>query len=543
MMRQRLAGRFFLGIALLLVVALVAAACGGDDDEDEAAAPVPVATEPVEAAAAVEPAEPVSEEEVMVERGTLRHVHNHQWGGQESMDPAAPTSFQEPVQWVYDRLVRLDFDGKPAPELATSFAVDSTLQKWTFNLEEGVTFSDGSAFTAEDVIYSFEHQLDPNVGSQLGSVLAIIDADNFETPDPYTLVVNLNQGHADFPLLLRHYAMRIISADASAETLRVSGLGTGPFVTEVLEVDGVSVFNSRDDYWQRLPGVERITEVGISDSDARVQALLAGQTDFQRLLTPPQASLFEGNPNFVIQENSTGLIQNLAMIVTEPPFDDARVRKALKLVVDADEMIEVAVQGHGNRACNNPVWPVDQYYLLQDCPQDIDAAKALLAEAGYADGLTIELATSQLSPQWIPIATVYREQAALAGVTVEINQVPSDGYWSDVWMVHPFLHSNWTLQSADSFMSMVFRCGADWGENFWCNDDFEQTLDAAQAEPDFDRRKALYHQVQMIQVEDGGMIAPFFQTGLRVLSARVKGMEPEHMGFEFPWHEFSIEKP
>ena len=560
-MQGRLGGKSLIGIALLvLLVVLVAAACGGDDDELAAPAPAAPAAPAAEAeevsAMAGEPEQPEAAAAAVAAptaaaaelaqatdvRGTFRHSHNFQWGGAENMDPASPARFQEPIQWTMDRLLGLDFDGVPSPTLAKSWSVTANAMQWTFNIQEGVEFHNGTPMTSQDVVYSIQHHLDPDVGSQLSSVLDFIDPIGFETPDDSTVVINLLKGHADLPLLMRHYALRIIP-DGSASTIGDTGIGTGPFIMESFDLDGVSIFVSNDNYWRGLPGAQMFTEVGIGDADARVQAVLADQLDITWHMTPAQGLLFEGNDKFVLQENGSGFIHNIAMIVTEPPYDDIRVRQALKFVVDPDEMIAVVMQGHGIPACNNPVRPFDLYYLPTECPQDIEQARALLAEAGYADGLTIEFAASNLRAQWIPIGTVYKEQAAEAGVTVEIKQVPSDGYWSNIWMVHPFAMSNWALRHADQFLNEAFRCGASWGEYFWCNSEFEGLLDAARAEVDFEQRKANYQRAQEILIEESGMIAPFFQNEIRVLNARVQGIDERVISFEYPWHEISIVEP
>ena len=549
MVRGRLIGKSLVALVLLLSLALVASACG-DDDEDEAAELAPAATEvPVteadevmeEEAAVAEPEEAEEMmEEVAMARGVLRERHNTAYAGVANMDPADPARWWPPIMIVYDKPLGIDYGGVPRPIILTDWSVDETAKRWTFGVRDDVTFSDGSALTAHDVKYTFRHYTDPDVGGQLMSILNIIDRDNIEVPDDNTMILNLNRPHVDIPVLFRHYSMRVIP-DESGPTIKENPIGSGPFLVEHLTYDGVSRFPARDDYWLGTPGVERIEIIGIGDQQAVVNAVLADQLEMARGLTVAQLQQFEGNDDFEIQENAAGSVQMLVMIVTEPPFDDVRVREAMKRVVDPEEIVAVVMQGHATVACNNPVWPFDQYYLPQDCPQDLQGAMDLLAEAGYPDGLTVELGTSELSEIWTPIATVYKEQAALAGITIDIKQYPSDGYWTYPWMVEPFTHTNWGYNDADSFLSQAFRCGAAWGEAFWCNDEFEAAMDSAQAEPDFATRKAHYQRAQQIQVDDGGEVGVFFQNGIRVISKRMHGMDPRVLWSEYPWHEFTVD--
>ena len=474
--------------------------------------------------------------------GTVNLVHERIWAGMENLDAMSTTYFIPTVELLQDRLVRLDLEGVPTPMLATSWEVSPTADRYTFNLRQGVTFADGSPMTSQDVLYTMQRALDGEISGQLAETLAFIDPMGFETPDDHSIVFNLSQAHVDLPLLLRDFSLRVIP-DGSGDTIAMTGMGTGPFALDELDVDGVTRVSARDDYWDGVPGAEAMTIVGIADSDARVQALLAGQIHMIEHLTIGQAQLFEGDSDFQIQESPTGTVLGIAMITTEPPFDDPLVRQALKLVVDPDEMIAIVMQGHGTAACNTPVWPVDQYYLPQECSQDIEQARALLAEAGYPDGLNVEFAFSDAMSGWTEMATVYQQQAAQAGITIELSQVPAEAFWSEVWMIHPFATTGWWMQPAGPMLNTAFRCDSSWNETFWCSQEFDQLMDAAQMEVDFDTRRGLYRSAQEIQAGDSGMIAPFFINEIRALDSRLQGLAPQTMTLDFPWHEFRIVEP
>ncbi len=522
--------------SLMLAGAIVLAACG------TAATDEPPAVAPVEE----EPAAPVEEEpaapvEVVAEdtRGTLRWVHYNQWGGQESLDPFSPTRFLPVIYRLYDRLVVLDANGVPSADLATSWEPDATGQTWTFHLREGVKFHDGTPLTAQDVVYSFTHMLDPDLASPLASTLNVFDPEGIETPDDLTVVFNLNAPHADFPFLLTDYRARII-ADGSADTIEETGNGTGAFILEVMDLEGTTALVANDDYWAGKPALARITVVGIGDSDARVQALLADQIDYDEEMAAEVIQLFEGNSQFVIQNNPAGYWQTMVMNVTEAPFDDPRVREAMKLVLDSEEALAIVLEGSGTVACHNPVFPGDQYYLKRECAQNIERAKELLAEAGYPDGLTVELTVSDVDPLMVPLAVVYQEQAAKAGITVEINQIPSDAFWSEAWLVVPFVGSHWGERPADQVLNEVFRCGASWGEAYWCNDEFEQKLDEARNTLNFDERKVVYQRLQELQASEGGEIIPFFVNNIRIFNSRLQGVGASFQFSNMPYYLWSI---
>ena len=491
-------------------------------------------------------AAPAMEMEVIVEGGIHRTIHELGWGGMEVLDPAASTVWEPPIYLVWDRLVTLDIEtGRAVPALAASWQTNADATQWTFDLRTGVTHSDGTPFTAADVAYTTARHLDPNIGSGFRAELEIVDPDMIETPDDHTIVYNLRSANVDFPSLLASRYFRMVP-DGSGESLKDNPIGTGAFTVDSAEPDGISVFTARSDYWDSTPLLGRVTFASIADHDAQINATLAGQVDIAGVitsLTASQASLFEGDPEFYLQESPRGQIQELIMITTEPPFDDVRVRQALKLVVDPNEMIAVVGQGSGFPACNSPAWPTDPYYLPQDCPQDIERARELLAEAGFPDGLTVEIETSNLTPMMIPMATVYKEQAALAGITVEISQAPADGYWSSTWMVHPFSSSYYTIKPLDQFLSVTFRCGAAWNETFWCSEEQDMLQDQARATLDFDERKELCQETQRIIAEEGGMIAPFFSNFIRAVNVRLQGLPQLAIFSDYPYHQFRIVEP
>ena len=480
--------------------------------------------------------EPVSEQSV------LRIVAEEDWGGAESIDPASASRDIPSIKLLYSQMIRLDKENfsSPTPDLIESWEPDATGLTWTLHVRQGVTFHDGTPLTAADIIYTIRHIADPEVGSPVATTLAIIDVDRLEAPDDHTVILHLNNAHSDFPLLMTDYRIRVIkdgSADDpdSPDYILKTGIGTGPFMLDTYDLDTVTTFNAFPDYWEGTPGVDRVEVLRISDTDAWVRAMLAGQVDFLRQgsVKNENMPLFQGADDFVIHSFASGEWANLAMNVNLPPFDDVRVMQAMKLVVDRQEMMDVIVGGQGVIACDTPVWPGDPYYLEQTCEQDIDGAIALLAEAGYPDGLDVVLTVSTANPWMIPMAVVYKEQAALAGIRVEISEVPSDGYWSDTWRVMPFVGSHWGERNADQALSEIFSCESTNNETYYCSEEFDQILLDARSELDFDKRQALFQAAQLMVREESGVINPFFRLSNRILSTRVGGIDPGDRDYYF----------
>lgn len=459
---------------------------------------------------------------------TLRIPHELGYGGSESLDPISPQRFYEAIQNMYSRLVRQGDDGRPSPDLALSWDATPDAKEWTFKLRPGVTFHNGNAFTAEDVAFSLMRTQSETIDSPTKGVMEIID--HVEVVDDMTAKVVLKQTHADFPLLVMDYRIKMLDAETCGNDLDAlceGGVGTGPYKLVELDALGTTTLERFDAYYGGTPGVQSMELIAIADQNARVAALQAGQVDFIYALSAEQVPLFANDPNFTVQSVPTGRWVGMVMNTTVAPFDDPRVRKAIRMSADRDALGKL-VYGKGGfiPTCDHPVWSGDQYRADIKCDRDIEGAKALLAEAGYAEGLTVELFVSDISEGAVKMAEVLQNQAKDAGITIELVQAPSDGYWGDVWMKEPFFATGWSQRPTDQILNEAYRSTAAWNETAWNSADFDAGLDAARGELDFDKRKALYGELQKELWENGGSFIPVHLNTVRAFSSKLSGIQP-----------------
>lgn len=518
---------------LIALILLLVSACSTDT-------PTPTTEPDPTETTVMESEENVTETEEVVEaeedaRGVLRIPHWLTFNGSESLDPASPVEFTFVSSMLYDRLVGLAEDGSPEPSLATEWTANEDATEWTFTLRDDVTFHDGQAMTSADVVYTFEHLLDPATEAPAAATLGLIDG--VEAPAPDTAVFQLAQGHADFPLLLTSRFTGIVPAD-SADTIGETGIGSGPFKLESLDVEGTTVLVANDTYWQGQPGLASIELPAISDSDARSLALQSGQIDLVLEMSATQSELFADNDSFTILRFPSGKWPTLAMRTDVAPFDDVRVRQAMRMVADRQQMIDLIVNGAGTPSCDTPVAPTDVYRWEGDCPQDIEAAKALLADAGYADGIDVTLFATDAFPELIPLAEVYQQQAAAADINITLEIAPSDSFWTDVWLVESFYTSLWFERAADNILNLVWRSTADWNESNFQNPEFDQLLDDARRELDFETRRDLYRSAQQLIYTDGGSLIPFHVDNFHIMSAELSGMQARDFQ-HIDWHKIS----
>jgi peptide/nickel transport system substrate-binding protein len=295
------------------------------------------------------------------------------------------------------------------------------------------------------------------------------------------------------------------------------------------------------DYYAGPPGVERMEIIGIPDAQARLQALLGGQIDMESGITPQQRVMFDGSDKFYIQEVPTGNWRGIVFRTDVEPFSDLRVRKAVRMAADRDALLALVEGGNGNVACDTPVGPADQYRADLSCPQDIEGAKALLAEAGFPDGIDVDVHVATLEATWPAMAEAYQAQAAEAGIRVNIVQVPTDGFWSEVWMKKDVVMTRWNERPADQALHEIYLSTAKWNESYYKDDGFDAMLAEARRELDFDMRKAIYVKAQEHLQETAGTLIPYHVTKLIGATSRVKNLDAvENMSIR--WYKITVDE-
>lgn len=473
--------------------------------------------------------------------GVFRMSHAVGSGSASDVDPASRGRVFEITDKLMSRVVRQDLNGKPSPDLALSWSSNAAATEWTFKLRTGVKFHNGASFSADDVVYSLQRVQDEKTGSPARATISMIKT--IEAVDASTVKMTLTEPFADLPLILTDYRLRIIPKDSGA-TIATTGIGTGPFKLEKLDPQGTTVLVANPDYFGGKPGVARVEVIGIPDAQARLQALLGGQIDMVPSVTQQQRVLLERSNRHKVQVIRTGNWRGIVFNTQAKPFDDVRVRQAIKAAVDRKAMLELAASGGGELGCDTPVGPADQYRVqhdvAKDCPQDIAKAKSLLAAAGYPNGIDIELHVATIEAVWPAIAEAFQQQVAPAGIRVKITQVPSDGYWSNVWIKKDAVMTRWNDRPADAIMNEVFRSGTRWNESRFADPKFDAMLDAARRELDFDKRKARYIEAQEYLRANSGTLVAFHATVFAGVSARVKDLDPvEYLSIR--WHTVKVD--
>jgi peptide/nickel transport system substrate-binding protein len=477
--------------------------------------------------------------------GTLR-IARPLGGGDSnaaSLYPASPNNIFETVRAIYDHLARPDNrTNQPVPHLAESWESDATARRWTVRLRDDAKFHDGKAVTAEDVAYTFQQLLNPDLGSPSGALLSgLVDPDGITAKDTRTVVFNMKKPDADLPALFLPEHCGIIQA-GTIDSVGKSGLGSGPFKVDEFEPGSNLrvVVSANDAYWGGKPALKQIIYTSLQDPQARQNALVGGEVDmlFYDNLTYQAAARLAKQKHIVIQDGVSGFWQSISMKTDSKPFNDPRVRQAFKLAVDPDALIQGVLGGKGVPANDSPVMPGDPVRTPFKRSQDLEAARSLLKAAGYGDGLQVDFYTSDISTVTVPLAVSYQAMVKEAGITVDLKQTAPDSYWDQAYGKHPLYSDYFNQYPADAILSLVFRPGGSWNSTAYDNPKLTKALDAARAETDEARRREKYIEAQHIVVEDAPNVIPFFQNRLRAVSTRVTGLTA---GEDIPdWTKISV---
>lgn len=470
-------------------------------------------------------AAPGRQDETPVRGGSLRVGVP---GAAETFDPNVAFVFEAiwPCELLYSSLIRITPELVLEPELATAWEPNEDLTQWTFTLREGVKWHDGGEFTSADVVATFDRIQDPDLASPFRTAIAMLD--HTEATAPNEVVFHLNAPFGEYPELMSAYLSRIVPAGKTDDLAR-NPIGTGPYVLSDYVPGERTVLRRFEDFWdaEGQGFIDEISYLAIPEEATKAAALVGGQIELANEFQPISLPILQ-SPKITVAEISSPGHQPIFMDVNEPPFDDPLVRTAMKKVVDRNGVVAVVLQGHGEAAADQPVPPFDPNYGNIPIPeQDIDGAIALLAEAGYPDGLDLVLHTSPGRAGMLETALTFKDMAAPAGIRVEIQSHPIDNYWADIWKKVPFFTSNWSGRpTAEQILSLIYMCDASASEGNWCNAGFDELIVASRSTSDPEERLAVLTEAQQILADEGPAIIPYFRSYITAHSSRLHGFVP-----------------
>jgi peptide/nickel transport system substrate-binding protein len=353
--------------------------------------------------------------------------------------------------------------------------------------------------------------------------------ENFSASDANTVKVTLESAQVELPLMLATKHGMIVKNGATTEELRFHPIGTGPFMLkELVPGELKRTFQRNPDYWREgLPKSECLTVSAVQEPVARAAAILSGDADMLMIVDPTTVPTLQEKPEIQLVQAKGGTALTMGMFNDTPPFDNVKVRQAMKLVVDREAMVKTALLGFGIAGNDNPILPSSpDAYTTEIKARDVAKAKQLLAEAGHPDGLSVDLYVGEVYPGIMPMAQAYQQMAAEAGITVNLIVGPAGEFWDNVWMKYPFTVSTWGMRPTPLALSVAYRKAAKWNETHFYRDDFDALLDKAAVTLDADARRKVYQDAQRMIAEEGGTIIPMFSATVAALRPGCTGYTP-----------------
>ena len=437
---------------------------------------------------------------------------------------------------LYEPLVGLTPAAQPVNVLAEELTPNANATEWTIRVKQGITFHNGKPLTADDVIYTFRSILNPKAPGSAAAGLASIDAKGLTKLDTYTVRIPCSTPFATLgeALAIPGYSA-IIPVGSNPD---VAGVGTGPFKVKSFSPGTQSTFVRYNDYWKGgSPYLDEIVITDYADQTSQVNALLAGQIDAVNLLSEDVISEVQGESKNVLLSAGGGW-NPFTMRVDAKPFNDVRVRQAMRLVVDRQQMMDLVFGGFGTLGNDVfGIWAPEYDHSLPQRHQDIDQAKSLLKAAGH-DNLTVTLVTSDIGQGTTQAAQVLAQQATAAGIKVNLDTVTVTDFYGPGYLKWVFAQDYWYFNFYLPQVGLATLPTAPFNECHYHNPAYNKLYAEAIATVDTAKRQELAHEMQLIDYTDGGYIIPFFPPVIDGYGSNVNGLVPSKGGLSLNGYDF-----
>ncbi len=459
---------------------------------------------------------------------------------------------------LLEHLVHYNADGSFTPVLLEGWEINEDATQYTLKLKQGIKWNNGDDFTSADVAANFEGWCDTSIeGNSVATRMGpLVDADTgqlraggIETPDDHTVVLNLPTpditlvaGIADYPGAIVHRSKIGVNTVEDSDML-----GTGAYILDDYSVGEKSVWvkNPNHTWWNADNGayLDRVEFIDYGTDPATILAAVEAEEvdmvyesvgDFVDILTGLGMNVSEAvtAATIITRTNQAAEVDGMQ------PYADARVRRALAMAVDNAVCLELGYANRGTVAENHHVSPIHPAYAeLPPQAHDPEGAMALMAEAGMAD---FEHEIISLDDGWEKDTTdAVAAQLRDAGMNVKRTVLPGSTFWND-WAKYPFSSTTWNQRPfGTQVLALAYKTGVPWNETAFANEEFDRTLDEANAIADVDARREKMRRLEEIMQEEGVIIQPFWRSIYNHSRSEVVGAEM-HPQFEIKYQHIGF---
>jgi peptide/nickel transport system substrate-binding protein len=431
----------------------------------------------------------------------------------------------------FDSKFKLAFNG-----LAESIEHNKKGDVWTIRVRNGIEFHNGKTLGAADVIYSLQRLIKPKLGLFGGAALKSLDPNRMKKLDKRTVRLTLKQPDGTILDALGQYIAGVVPVGYSPNAVGAAkpNIGTGPYKLQSFTPGQQSVHVRNPNYWRSgQPYFDKVIIIDFPDDTARVNALLGGQVDAITDVPPAQVAVVNNHNGTHVLESPSAAWTPICMRVDAAPFDDVRVRQAMRLIANRPQMVQQALSGHGHIG-NDLYAPFDEAFAsdLAQRHQDIAKAKSLLKAAGH-EGLTVDLQSTNGALGMNEGAQVFAQQAKAAGVTINVKILDSGAFYGDQYLKWPMSTDFWGSRNYLSQVAAGSLPTSPYNETHWPDSKDNKFLSLyGQALKTVDRTKqqTILHEMQKLEYDNGGYIVWGFSTLLDGYSTKVKGLKTGDKG-------------
>lgn len=458
--------------------------------------------------------------------GTLKISHSTRIATLNVLSLSGPAEYPV-IDMTHSGLTRIGLNNQPMPDLAESWEASEDATEFTFKLRDGVTFHDGTPANAADVVATYEAILNPDIPASALSVLNMIEA--VEAVDDLTVKFTLKTPYADFPTSTAHANARILSDEDLAgdiAALETNVNGTGPFKMESYDSATVTRLVKNEHYFiEGKPYLDAIEMHLFPDLAAETTNFLSGDIDVMLLVQQADWERISTAPGIEGLRVPSGRYVNVVMRFDQPPFDNPKVREALAYAIDRQLLVDLVLEGLGRPAYDNILSPEFKYRInTPEKMYDPERAKALLAEAGYPDGIQIDLVASNRPAIRAQVAIAIKQMALPAGFDINVETMPHDTYLANVWRKGNFYMAYWGMQpTEDATFNLLLTSDASYEDTGWANEEFDKLVEQGRSTTVEAERVAAYTKAQELMLEDLPYIIAFYEDVLTAAKDHVEG--------------------
>ena len=456
-------------------------------------------------------------------------------GPSDTLDPNLMTSAIDYSRGRahYNALCQLDENLAPHPELAESWSPSSDAKEWTFQLRKDVHFHDGTPFTADDALWSMNRHIAVDSTSVVKDIFNFVD--RWEKTGPHEIKAVLNTPNADLPILLGGvYQMKVIKDGSTG-----GGIGTGPFVMKSFDPGVRSVSERNEDYWREPAPLDAVEILAITDSVARINAVIAGDVHMISDVEPRSIRQIDEADGVTMISIPTGAWNGICALRKTEPGSNSDFVLGLKHIQDRKRIVKRILKGHGSIGNDHPISAAYGADFCNELPIrefDPDKAKFHLDKSGIE---TAEVYVAEVGAGIEEVCLLMQTNLAKIGFDLKIKKVPNDGYWGSVWRVEPINVTSWNMRpTVNSMLAIAFAPGAPWNDSYWDHPRMGELLKMSLAELDSDRRHEMYCEMQTLIHNDSGVIIPMHLNVLDAARNSVHGLPRHPLGnlgaSEFP---------